>query len=76
MRNPDRARSYLTDEFFIELVEMKKKMYIDIILSSNEDDTLTREKALIKLNAIKEFVADIQSIADDKLIEKKRWKIL
>jgi hypothetical protein len=35
-----------------------------------------RERSLVKYRAIEEFVASIESMAKQKDIDKKRWKIL
>lgn len=72
----ERANVYLTDEFFMELVENQKLLYKNNIFNSAEDDVEFREKSLIKLRAIDEFVASIQAVADDKQIKAKKWKIL
>jgi hypothetical protein len=76
MNKAERANVYLTDEFFMELVETQKMLYKNNIFNSAEDDVDFREKSLIKLRAIEEFEASIQAIADDKQIQAKKWKIL
>lgn len=76
MNKAERANIYLTDEFFMELVETQKMLYKNNIFNSAEDDVEFREKSLIKLRAIEEFEASIQAIADDKQIKAKKWKIL
>jgi len=75
MNKAERANTYLTDEFFMELVENQKLLYKNNIFNSNEDDVDFRERSLIKLRAIEEFEASIQAIADDKQINAKKWKI-
>ena len=76
MNKSERANTYLTDEFFMELVENQKVLYKNNIFNSAENDFDFREKSLIKLRAIEEFEAAIQAIADDKQINDKKWKIL
>jgi hypothetical protein len=76
MNKAERANIYLTDEFFMELVENQKLLYKNNIFNSNEDDVDFRERSLVKLRAIEEFEASIQAIADDKQINAKKWKIL
>lgn len=71
---PDRAESLLRDEFFVEVVKIQLQMYIDSILESDESDIEARERALVKHRAVKEFVASIESIAKQRLIDKKRMK--
>lgn len=75
MNKAERAVSYLNDEFFQELLKAQKEYYKSYIFGSAEHDVEGREKALIKLRAIEEFEAQIQSLADQPNIEKKRFKI-
>jgi hypothetical protein len=72
----ERARAYLSDEFFLELVESQKVLYRNNIFDSNEFDVEVREKNFLKLKVIDEFIATIQAFADDKQIAEKRWRIL
>ena len=72
---PERALTLLSDEFFTSVVEKQQQGYIYTILNSSETDVDLRERALIKHRAIEEFIASIQSIADKRAIEKKRFKI-
>ena len=72
----ERARAYLSDEFFLELVESQKLLYRNNIFDSNEFDVEVREKNFLKLKVMDEFIATIQALADDKQIAEKRWKIL
>ena len=72
----ERARAYLSDEFFLELVESQKLLYSNNIFGSNEYDVEVREKNFLKLKVMDEFIATIQALADDKQIADKRWKIL
>lgn len=72
----ERARAYLSDEFFLELVESQKVLYRNNIFDSNEYDVEVREKNFLKLKVMDEFIASIQALADDKQIAQKRWKIL
>jgi hypothetical protein len=72
----ERARAYLSDEFFLELVENQKLLYRNNIFDSNEYDVEVREKNFLKLKVMDEFIATIQALADDKQIAEKRWRIL
>jgi hypothetical protein len=72
----ERARAYLSDEFFLELVENQKLLYRNNIFDSNEYDVEVREKNFLKLKVMDEFIASIQALADNKQIADKRWKIL
>jgi hypothetical protein len=75
MNKVDRAKIYLQDDFFIELINAHKEVYKSYIFGSSEHDVEGRERALVKLRAIEEFEASIQSIAKDDEIEKKRFKV-
>lgn len=72
----DRAKTLLSDEFFRAVVKLQQDSYISLILNSSEGDTETRERSLVKYRAVEEFVASIESMAKQKDIDKKRWKIL
>ena len=71
----ERARAYLSDEFFLELVENQKLLYRNNIFDSNENDVEVREKNFLKLKVMDEFIATIQALADNKQIAEKRWRI-
>jgi hypothetical protein len=72
---PERAQRLLTDDFFLDVVKRQQEAYISLILNSLDTDVDVRERALLKYKAVEEFVASIQSIADDRTIEKKRFRI-
>ncbi len=72
----DRAKNLLLDDFFLELVEKQKEIYKSYIFGSADHDIEGRERALVKLRAIEEFFASVQSIAKNDEIEKKRFKVL
>jgi hypothetical protein len=71
---PERAKRLLDDDFFQDVVKEQQEAYISIILNSSDTDVDARERALQKYRCLEEFVASIQSIADNRLIEKKRLK--
>jgi hypothetical protein len=75
MNKSDRAKIYLQDEFFMELINAHKDVYKSYIFGSAEHDVEGRERALVKLRAIEEFEASIRSIADQGEIEKKRIRV-
>ena len=75
MNNAERAQAYLNDEFFLGVVQKQRELYISNIVNSSAEDLDGREMNYLKLRVLDEFIASIQTIADDKLIEKKRWKV-
>ena len=75
MNQAERAQAYLQDEFFLDVVEKQRQLYISNIVNSTQEDAEGREINYLKLRVLDEFIASIQSIANDKLVEGKRWKI-
>ena len=75
MNQAERAQAYLQDEFFLDVVEKQRQLYISNIVNSNAEDVEGREMNYLKLRVLDEFIASIRSIADDKLVEQKRWKV-
>jgi hypothetical protein len=71
----EQAERLLADEFFLAVVKLQQDGYISLILNSSEDDVEVRERSLVKYRAIEEFVASIESMSKQKLIDKKRLKI-
>lgn len=71
----ERAKTLLQDDMFLYLVDKQKELYINNILNSAEDDVELRERSIIKLRAIDEFMASIESISVQDKVEKKRLKI-
>jgi hypothetical protein len=72
MNKAERANNYLMDEFFMELVNAQKDLYKSYIFGSAEEDVEGRERALIKLRAIEEFEASLQSLVQQSEIDKRR----
>ena len=71
----EQAERLLRDDFFQAVVKLQQDMYIALILGSSEDDVEVRERSLVKYRAIEEFVASIESMSKQKLIDEKRFKI-
>jgi hypothetical protein len=72
MNRAERANNYLTDEFFVELLEAQKNLYKSYVFNSPEHDVEGRERALVKLRAIEDFEASLRSIVQQADIDKKR----
>lgn len=75
MNRSERAKTYLTDEFFVELLEAQKNLYKSYVFNSPEHDVDGRERALVKLRAIEDFEASLRSIVQQADIDKKRFKV-
>lgn len=70
-----RAKTLLQDELFKAVVEKQRSLYINNILNSSEDAVDERERSLLKLRGLDEFIASLQSVAQSKDIREKRFKI-
>jgi len=70
-----RAQNLLTDEFFTDVVKIQRELYIRNILDSSPEQGDVRELAYIKIRALDEFIATLESMAKQPEIEKKRFKI-
>ena len=75
MNRAERAKTYLTDEFFVELLEAQKNLYKSYVFNSPEHDVEGRERALVKLRAMEDFEASLRSILQQEEIDKKRFKV-
>lgn len=70
-----RAKTLLADDFFQGVVKKQRELYISNILNSAEEDVDLRERTLLKLRALEEFISSLESIAKDGEIKDKRLKI-
>ena len=75
MNETERAQAYLTDEFFMGVVEKQRLLYISNILDSRDEDIDVRERERLKLKGLEEFIASLKSMSMQKEIDKKRWKV-
>lgn len=75
MNKAERANNLLRDEFFAEILTAQKDLYKSFIFGSADDDVEGRERALVKLRAIEELEASLQSLVQQVQIEKKRFKV-
>jgi len=75
MEKHQRALTLIKDDFFNELVKSQREFYISVILNSPENDIDVRERALIKIRALDEFIATIESLSKQGEINRKRFKI-
>lgn len=70
-----RAQHLLTDEFFTDVVKMQRELYISNIVNSLPEQVDERESSYIKLRALDEFIATLESMAKQPEIVQKRWKV-
>ena len=72
MNESERAQAFLTDEFFMGVVETQRSLYISNILDSRDEDVDVRERERLKLKGLDEFIASLKSMAMQREIDKKR----
>ena len=65
----------LNDDSFKEAMDELIKMHLDMLINSDVDDKHVREICYMRITTINEIMAHLQSIADGKKIEDKKWKI-
>lgn len=75
MNKAERAQYLITDDFFKEQIAILKKSCIEQIVNSRFEDIETREAAYQMIRGIDAVVNHFSSIADQKQIDEKRWKI-
>ena len=71
---PEQAARLLNDEFFQYVVKLQQELYISNILNSSDTDIEGRERNFMKYQVVQELVASIESISQQKEIDKKRMK--
>ena len=65
----------LNDDSFKEAMDELVKMHLDMLINSDVDDKLAREICYMRITTINEIMAHLQSIADQRKIDNKRWTI-
>ena len=58
-----------------EAMDELKQMHLDMIINSDVDEKSAREICYLRITTINEIMSHLQSIADQKKIDSKRWKI-
>lgn len=76
MNKTEWAVNLLRDDYFIEMMEELRGMEIAKFLNSEYKDIEIREEAYIRLRVIESIDNYIQGLADQKLIDAKKLKIL
>lgn len=76
MDRPQLAKNLINDDFFKDEIANLKQIEINVILNSLPEEVDKREIAYSKINAIQSVLTHFESIANTKLIEQKKWKIL
>jgi len=76
MNKAERANTLLMDDFFMGEIASIKCVCIDQITNSNQEDYEQREEAYRLYKAVDAVLNHFKSIAAEKQINEKRWKIL
>lgn len=69
------ANNLLNDPMFIEVMESLKSAQLNRFLTSKPSDIGDREDAYLRITVLDSILDYLDSMAADKLIEKKRFKI-
>jgi hypothetical protein len=75
MNKADRATHLVNDDFFKDEIATLKQSCIDMIVNSRFEDIEVRESSYQLIRGIDAVVNHFTSIADQKQIDEKRWKI-
>lgn len=75
MTDSEWANNLLLDERFRKVFEDLRQVQINRIINSNERDLEEREAAYSKLTSVQDVYNHIVSMADQRKINEKRWRI-
>ena len=73
--NHESIANILNDDSFKEAMDELIKMHLDMLINSDVDDKTAREVCYLRIITINEIMSHLQSIADQKKIDSKKWKI-
>ena len=73
--NHEAIANILNDDSFKEAMDELLKMHLDMIVNSEVDEKNAREICYLRITTINEIMAHLQSIADQRKIDNKRWTI-
>jgi hypothetical protein len=76
VKKSDWANNLLRDDYFIDMMEELRGMEIAKFLNSDYKDIEMREEAYLRLRVLESIDNHIQGLADQKLIDEKKLKIL
>ena len=75
MINEQSIANILNDDSFKEAMDELVKMHLDMIINSDVDEKTAREICYLRITTINEIMSHLQSIADGKKINDKKWNI-
>jgi len=76
VKKSDWALNLLRDDYFIEMMEELRGMELAKFLNSDYGDIEVREQSYLRLRVLESIDNYIQGLADQKLIDEKKLKIL
>lgn len=76
MKKSDWANNLLRDDYFIEMMEELRGVELAKFLNSDYGDVEVREQSYLRLRVLESIDNYIQGLADQKLIDEKKLKIL
>lgn len=76
MNRVEWAKNLLDSDNFKEVFSELRDVEISNIVNSSQDDIDKRENAYLMISAYNQIFAAIESMAAEKKIIEKRWKIL
>ena len=76
MNRTEWAVNLLRDDYFIEMMEELRGAELAKFLNSDYNDIEMREQAYLRLRVLESIDNHIQGLADQKLIDAKKLKIL
>jgi hypothetical protein len=76
MNRTEWAINLLRDDYFLEMMEELRGVELAKFLNSDYGDTELREQSYLRLRVLESIDNHIQGLADQKLIDQKKLKIL
>lgn len=76
MNRTEWAINLLRDDYFLEMMEELRGVELAKFLNSDYGDTELREQSYLRLRVLESIDNYIQGLADQKLIDQKKLKIL
>ena len=76
MTKSEWANNIIQDQMFLDVFNELQDLQMQRWANSTTHDYEDRQDAYLKLTAIREVMAHIVGMADDRKIIKSRWKIL
>jgi len=76
MKKSDWANNLLRDDYFLEMMEELRGVELAKFLNSDYNDIEVREQSYLRLRVLESIDNHIQGLADQKIIDEKKLKIL